>query len=165
MTPSALERFKRAQRAPIDGFESALREIRNGRKQGHWIWYVLPQVRGLGTSEHSRKFGIADREEAIAYLRDPELRAHLLEIVQAIAERLTARSPGSLRDLMGSEIDAVKTVSSLTLFRAIAGQLVRADASRMYEELARAADHVLALAKAEGYPPCERTQQWLEKRH
>jgi uncharacterized protein (DUF1810 family) len=165
VTDSALERFKLAQSAPTDGFESALREIRNGQKQGHWIWYVLPQIRGLGTSEYSRKFGIADREEAVAYLRDPELRAHLLEIVQAIAERLIARSPSSLPVLMGSEIDAIKTVSSLTLFRAIAGQLVRADASRTYEELARAADQVLALAKAQGYPPCERTLQWLEKRH
>lgn len=162
---SSLDRFRLAQRDPANGFESALREIRAGGKRGHWIWYVLPQIQGLGSSAYSRKYGIADRDEAVAYLRDPELRDHFLEIVAAVAERLTTSHPTSLRDLMGSEIDAVKTVSSLTLFRAIAGQLVRADASRMYEELARAADHVLALAKAEGYPPCERTQQWLEKRH
>jgi uncharacterized protein (DUF1810 family) len=157
-----LERFKLAQRSAAAGYATALAEIRGGRKRGHWIWYVLPQIQGLGASPYSRKFGITDPDEAVAYLRDPELRAHLLEIVQAIAARLSAGSHGSLPVLMGSEIDAIKTVSSLTLFRVIAERLARGGEEPIYAEIARVADQVLSFARAEGYPPCERTIRWLE---
>jgi uncharacterized protein (DUF1810 family) len=151
---SRLERFRLAQRSQSAGYAAALAEIRSGRKVGHWIWYVLPQIRGLGSSEYSLKFGIQDRDEAVAYLRDPELRAHLLEITQAVAERLRRRSPATLRGIMGSHIDAQKTVSSLTLFGRIAHELGDV-------EIAQAAEEVLALAAAEGYPACGWTLQSL----
>jgi len=113
-----LDRFKQAQRSSTAGYDSALREIQSGRKRGHWIWYVLPQLRGLGSSRNAREFGIDGRDEAVEYPGDPELRARLEEIVRAIADHL--RAGGSLGNLMGSEIDALKTVSSLTLFERVA---------------------------------------------
>ena len=68
---SDLERFKRAQDQPHSGFATALSELRSGRKTGHWIWYVFPQLSGLGTSDVSQIYGIADVTEATDYLRDP----------------------------------------------------------------------------------------------
>jgi uncharacterized protein (DUF1810 family) len=65
---SRLTRFMSAQNAAEAGFASALDEIRSGRKQGHWIWYVFPQLSGLGTSALSRTFGIDGEEEAIEFL-------------------------------------------------------------------------------------------------
>ena len=114
-----LERFRTAQDAPGSGFDEALQEIRAGAKTGHWIWYVFPQLSGLGASAMSQAYAIADAAEAEAYLRDPTLRARLLTITAAVAEQLTSRGR-SLRTLMGSEIDARKLVSSLTLFEHVA---------------------------------------------
>ena len=65
-----LERFKREQ---AYDYETALREIRGGRKTSHWIWYIFPQMKGLGTSGMSDYYGISDIEEAKAYLADPVL--------------------------------------------------------------------------------------------
>src|SRR5688500_14248453 len=65
-----LERFKVAQDAEHGGFRSAIAELRAGRKRTHWIWFVFPQISGLGSSETSRRFALRGREEAEAYLRD-----------------------------------------------------------------------------------------------
>ena len=157
----SLDRFKQAQRSARDGYQVALEEIRSGGKRGHWIWYVLPQIRGLGSSGNARTFAIEDAAEAADYLRDQELRGRLLEIAKAIAERLRARRPASLRALMGSHIDALKTVSSLTLFGRVAERLSAAEGLRDCEELARVANEVLSLAAAEGYPPCRATLRAL----
>lgn len=154
---TGLERFKSAQSAANSGFDSALAEICAGGKRGHWIWYVFPQIAGLGASPMSAHFAIADEAEAIEYLRDPDLRARLLTIATAVAERLNARQPGSLRVLMGSDIDARKVVSSLTLFGRVAEGLHAAEGLEVYQRLASVADEVLAAAVAEGFAPCEYT--------
>ena len=152
-----LERFKVAQQSRTTGYEAALREIQAGRKRSHWIWYVLPQLAGLGSSTNAMEYGIGGREEARAYLADPELRARLLAVVSAIAEQLGTRE---LEDLMGSRIDAQKTVSSLTLFARIARQ--QGD-SKEYEAITQVAEEVLSLAAAQGYPPCQRTLRALDQ--
>ena len=82
---SRLERFKTAQESPGSGFDTALAEIRAGRKRSHWIWYIFPQLAGLGGSARSKTFAIEGEGEAEEYLRDPLLRARLLEITAAAA--------------------------------------------------------------------------------
>lgn len=155
---AALDRFKKAQHS-AEGFASALNEIRAGAKTGHWIWYVFPQLRGLGTSPMSRTFGIADEAEAAAFLRDPELRSRYATITQAVVEQLRAGT--SLESLMGSEIDAMKLVSSLTLFGHVAKALAVEEDSTAFAVVASAADDVLAAAAREGFPPCAATLQRL----
>ena len=116
-----LDRYLEAQNQPHTGFASALAEIRAGGKQGHWIWYVFPQLAGLGRSGPSLRYAIADLSEARAYLQHPELRSRLLAITSAVAEQ--ARQGHRLADVMGSSIDVTKLVSSLTLFAHVARQL------------------------------------------
>ena len=124
---SRLERFKSAQDSADSGFESALEEIRAGRKRGHWIWYVFPQLSGLGTSGFSHSFAIDGEEEAIAFLHDEKLRSRLLTIATAVVEQLKSHKATPLRALMGSDIDARKVVSSLTLFGRVAKKLHAAE--------------------------------------
>jgi uncharacterized protein (DUF1810 family) len=156
---SRLERFKHAQASAHAGYDAALREIVGGRKRGHWIWYVLPQLRGLGSSPNAETYGIDGRDEAIDYLADEELRGRLLEISTSILGHL--ESGASLRALMASEIDAMKTVSSLTLFGLVAERMPRSRETTQLEDLARIANEILAIAAAQGYPRCERTLRAL----
>jgi uncharacterized protein (DUF1810 family) len=115
---SDLRRFHDAQgHGPGCAYEGALAELRNGRKQGHWIWFVLPQLRGLGCSPTSQHYGINDLAEAQAYLADPFLAERLERVIRTVGDQL--QQPGqTLALLMGSDLDAVKTISSLTLFEA-----------------------------------------------
>ena len=113
---TTLQRFHLAQGHGADSaYEQALAELRSGRKQGHWIWFVLPQLRGLGQSPTSQRYGIENLAEAQAYLADPLLRQRLEAVIEAIDHQV--QQPGqSLTLLMGGELDAAKTISSLTLF-------------------------------------------------
>src|SRR4051794_34671223 len=115
--PHDLERFRSAQEDGSTGFHSALAEIRAGQKQGHWIWYVLPQLAGLGSSTRAQRYGINGRAEAVEYLGDPVLGERLLTITEAVAAH--AIRGVSLVHLMNSRIDAQKLVSSLTLFEGV----------------------------------------------
>ncbi|HEU0242936.1 MAG TPA: DUF1810 domain-containing protein [Candidatus Limnocylindrales bacterium] len=106
--PWELVRFLREQ---VGMHEAALRELRAGRKTGHWIWYEFPQLAGLGMSSMSRRFAISGLDEARAYLAHPVLRPRLIELCDALLihrERAAA-------DLLG-HVDAVKVRSSMTLF-------------------------------------------------
>lgn len=143
------------------GFAAALREIRSGAKTGHWIWYVFPQIAGLGLSPAAREFSIEGEDEAAEYLRDPELRSRLLSITTAVAEQLRAGDPPALESLMGSDIDARKVVSSLTLFRHVAQRLQAGEPRDEYESLVTVADEVLATAAAQGYGACAYTLKRL----
>jgi uncharacterized protein (DUF1810 family) len=104
-----LERFHAAQRGAYDG---ALAELRAGRKRGHWIWFVFPQVRGLGHSEMSRRYAIGSLAEARAYLSDATLGPRL----RACCEALAALGDGTDIDAVMGGIDALKLHSSMTLF-------------------------------------------------
>ncbi len=105
-----LERFRRAQAA---SYATALAEIRAGRKMTHWIWYIFPQLRGLGQSPMSDFYGISGLDEARAYLADPMLGPHLSEI----SEALLALSTDDPQSVMGFP-DELKLCSSMTLFEA-----------------------------------------------
>ena len=98
-------------------YDRALAELRDGRKRSHWIWFVLPQLAGLGRSAMAQRYGIADLDEARAYLADPVLRQRLEAVIGVIDEQLRKLGQ-SLEHLMGSGLDAAKTVSSLTLYEA-----------------------------------------------
>jgi uncharacterized protein (DUF1810 family) len=107
-----LERFVRAQQRD---YAQALAELSAGRKRSHWIWYVLPQLRGLGQSEMAREYGIKDREEAAAYVAHPLLGPRLVECVNAILDHSDSSAVGILGD-----VDALKFRSCLTLFAQVA---------------------------------------------
>ena len=154
---SQLDRFRDAQNSSSSGFEAALGEIRAGGKRGHWIWYVFPQLRGLGSSGSSSMFGIDGEREAVEYLRDPELRSRLITIATAVMDQLRPEGTRSLRALMGSDLDARKLVSSMTLFGHVARKLHEADGLDAYNSMATLADTVLAEAARQGYPPCAYT--------
>jgi uncharacterized protein (DUF1810 family) len=106
--PFDLQRFVDAQDRTYD---TVLSELRAGRKRSHWIWFVFPQVRGLGRSATAQRFGIASRAEAQAYLAHPVLRARLVECAQLLL-RHTGRSA---HDILGPP-DDLKVRSSMTLF-------------------------------------------------
>jgi uncharacterized protein (DUF1810 family) len=105
-----LQRFVSAQ--DRDGtYERALAELRAGRKRSHWMWFVFPQVAGLGTSAMSQAYAINSLDEAIAYLQHSILGPRLREATEALLA-----APGSAVEILG-EIDAVKLRSSMTLFQ------------------------------------------------
>ena len=157
----SLERFRQAQNAPFAGFAAALDEVRAGGKRSHWIWYVFPQIDGLGSSPTAQRFALHGEEETAAFLRDSELRGRYLTIASAVEEQLRTYPGTSLRMLMGSGIDARKLVSSLTLFRHVAQELHAREPHDDYAAIARVADAILARAEAEGYPPCAFTLRQL----
>ncbi len=149
-----LERFHEAQAGRSADYDTALTEIRAGGKRSHWIWYIFPQIEGLGRSSMARDYAIRDLDEACAYLRDPILRARYEEIVAAVSEQLVRGI--RLEDLMGSRIDALKLVSSLTLFRAAAEQLAREDST--FTSLAERLAALLGQTARQDYPPCDFTR-------
>jgi uncharacterized protein (DUF1810 family) len=110
--PHELARFLEAQE-PVIG--TALAELRAGRKRTHWMWFVFPQMRGLGTSPMAERYGIASLAEARAYLAHPVLGPRL----RACTEAVLAHAGRSLRDMLGAPDDA-KFRSSMTLFAAAA---------------------------------------------
>ena len=116
----SLDRFLQAQ-AQDGSYDRALAELKAGRKTGHWIWWVFPQLKGLGSSHNSTYYGLADEAEARAYLEHPILGVRYRECVKIVHGHLCkdGRSPLAL---MGSEADALKLRASLGLFRKVAPQ-------------------------------------------
>ena len=146
----SLERFHQAQADAWAGYSTALEEIRRGRKSSHWIWYIFPQIDGLGRSSTAREFALRDSEEACDYLRDPILRGRYTEIACAVSEQLAKGVP--IEDLMGGATDALKLASSLTLFREAAFRLGEGDDE--FASLARLFDSMIQRMAAQGYPAC-----------
>lgn len=107
--PFDLQRFVDAQN-PV--YDSVCAELRNGRKQGHWMWFIFPQLRGLGSSAMATKFGISSRKEAEAYLNHPVLGPRLEECT-----RLVNLVEGRPIDEIFGYPDDLKFRSSMTLFR------------------------------------------------
>ena len=108
--PSDLQRFIDAQDAG-GTYLTALDELRRGRKQSHWMWFVFPQLRGLGKSERARRYAIGSLAEARAYLAHPVVGQRLRTATSILLE-------GPPRDAQAvfGEVDAVKLRSSMTLF-------------------------------------------------
>src|SRR3989475_1798153 len=149
----SLERFHEAQASRGAGYDTALAEIRAGGKRSHWIWYIFPQIEGLGRSSTARAYAMQDLGEACAYLRDPILRARYEKIVAAVSEQLVRGI--RVEDLMGGRTDALKLVSSLTLFRAAAEQLAREDST--FISLAERLAALLGQTARQDYLPCDFT--------
>ena len=105
-----LERFVRAQDDGLT-FDHAVAELRRGRKTSHWMWFVFPQIAGLGQSPMSQRFAISSLAQAQAYLRHPVLGPRLIQCARILAER----NDGSAQQIFG-ELDARKLQSSMTLF-------------------------------------------------
>jgi len=103
-----LSRFIEAQES---NYFTALEEIKNGRKQGHWMWYIFPQIQGLGYSSTSQYFAIQNIEEATEYLNDNILGARLIEI----CNELLKLDSDDAYSILGSP-DNLKLKSSVTLF-------------------------------------------------
>jgi uncharacterized protein (DUF1810 family) len=106
--PYDLQRFVDAQ-APV--FEQVCTELREGRKRSHWMWFVFPQIKGLGHSETARRFAISSREEAEAYLQHPVLGPRLRECT-----RLVNLVEGRSIEQIFGHPDDLKFRSSMTLF-------------------------------------------------
>ena len=106
--PFDLQRFVDAQR---DSYDTALAELRAGAKRSHWMWFVFPQVAGLGRSATAQHFAISGLDEARAYLAHPVLGPRLVECTRALVE-LAGSDPVAV---LGS-VDAQKLRSSMTLF-------------------------------------------------
>jgi uncharacterized protein (DUF1810 family) len=106
--PFNLDRFVSAQAAV---FPQVLAELSAGRKRGHWIWFIFPQMKGLGRSAQSEYYGIGSREEAAAYVRHPLLGPRLIECTQLV-NQVEGRA---IREILGPP-DDLKFRSSITLF-------------------------------------------------
>ena len=110
--PHDLNRFVEAQEGV---YEQALAEIRGGRKRSHWMWFVFPQIDGLGSSPTARRYAIKGRAEAEAYLTHPVLVPRLVACAEAAA---AVPEPASALDVFGSP-DDLKLRSSATLFACV----------------------------------------------
>ena len=107
-------KFLYAQDNPPAGcstYAQALEEMKAGGKSSHWIWYIFPQIAGLGHSELNNRYSLTSKEEVLMYYSDPTLKARMNEILQVILD-----SKLGIGNLMGSQIDAKKFLSSMTLF-------------------------------------------------
>ena len=117
-----LNRFIERQK---EDYPTALKEIQNGRKESHWMWWIFPQLKGLGFSYTSTEYGIADLEEAKAYLQNPYLHNNLVTICNALLQ-LESNDAG----LVMGYPDDLKLCSSMTLFdcagpdEAVFGQVI-----------------------------------------
>jgi uncharacterized protein (DUF1810 family) len=106
-----VKRFLEAQNREYAGYKQALEEVRGGEKHGHWIWYVFPQVKGLGYSEMANYYGIKDREEGEDYLLHPTLNDRIHEISKVLLQH-----EGKTAVEIFGRLDAMKVKSSMTLF-------------------------------------------------
>jgi uncharacterized protein (DUF1810 family) len=118
--PFDLQRFVDAQ-APV--YQRVVAELRHGRKQSHWMWFIFPQLAGLGHSPMARRFAISSREEAVAYLGHDVLGPRLRECT-ALVNAVEGRT---IREILGSP-DDVKFCSSMTLFGTVSSDAVFAAA-------------------------------------
>lgn len=105
-----IERFIAAQN---EFYEIALKEIKNGKKETHWMWFIFPQLKYLGNSEMSLYYGISNKEEAILYLKNAILRNRLINISKELY-----KLNDNINNIMGP-IDSLKLNSSMTLFKYI----------------------------------------------
>ncbi len=105
---TVVHKFKVAQESY---YEQALQEVKSGRKKTHWMWYIFPQILGLGQTSVSIYYSLDGLEEAIEFLSDTTLRSHLQEITQALLDL----QESDIENVLG-EIDAMKLRSSMTLF-------------------------------------------------
>jgi uncharacterized protein (DUF1810 family) len=141
-------------------FGAALSEVIQGRKRTHRMWYIFPQVAGLGSSSMAQRYAIESTDEAAAFLMHPVLGTDYLRIVEAVWQQV-AHEGISVHGLFGSPDDA-KLVSSLTLFEGVARRLDPHQSS-LATFVAQAAD-ILRASSIEGLNRCATTEVFLASR-
>ncbi len=149
-----LSRFHQAQQG---AYHTAYAEIKAGKKTGHWIWYIFPQLETLGRSENARFYGIHDFAEACDYLNDPLLFNHYLQMVQLVQEKLEHGIP--IEVLMGGQIDAQKLSSSLTLFQSASSYLafINNQSANKFRILEQHCNTIINIISNQGYRACPQT--------
>lgn len=150
MPDADLERFHDGYRRH---FDEALAEINGGRKTSHWMWFIFPQVAGLGTSPTASHYAIRDLAEADAFVLDPVIGPLYRTLVDAVWRQVVG-SGVSLRTLFGPPDDH-KLVSSLTLFAGVASQLGECAAT------VAQANEILDHANTQGLARCATTERFV----
>ena len=113
-----LDRFRSTH---VEAYQTALQEIKAGKKQSHWMWYIFPQIQGLGHSAMAMYYEIQSKEEALAYWHDPVLNSHMIEICRELMKR-----NASIDDILGFP-DNLKLRSCMTLFWLVSGEQIFKD--------------------------------------
>ncbi len=157
---NTIKRFINAHQGEYKG---AFKEIKNGKKVSHWIWYIFPQLKILGYSETAKYYGIWDFKESCNYLRNPLLFKHYTDIVELVESQLNKGI--ALEKLMGGEVDAKKLASSLTLFCATAKHLatIEQENAPQYNKLADCCERIFKIITKQGYYRCSKTQKIIEQ--
>ena len=151
-----LDRFESAHEAM---FDRALSEIRAGEKRSHWMWFVFPQVEGLGHSATARRFAIRSWDQAVAFLRHPVLGTNYRTAVDAVARKIVDEGMSLLR--LFPPPDDLKLVSSLTMFIPVAHSLpIGGYADDRWLVRAQA---LLDATRTEGYEGCAVTERVLAR--
>jgi uncharacterized protein (DUF1810 family) len=151
MSDVHLERFRDGYRHDLG---RALGELEQGRKRSHWMWFMFPQVAGLGTSPMAAHYAIHSRGEAKAFLRDPDLGPGYQELVDAVWRQIIGR--GATIQMLFGQPDDQKLVSSLTLFAGVAAELGDEWTLGLIK-----ANEILDRAAEQGLPRCAATQRFL----
>jgi uncharacterized protein (DUF1810 family) len=147
----------------VQDYQTALSELRGGRKQSHWIWYIMPMMSGIGYSHMCQTYGVPSLDHATGYLLHPILGPRLAEVVEVVHSQICERNL-KLQRLMGSDVDALKAVSCLVLFRAAAEPLASADVPVPFDvsKFRDRAKLVLDAVSA-SYPACKFTTDYLKR--
>ncbi|MBA2711838.1 MAG: DUF1810 family protein [Tatlockia sp.] len=145
----------------MPSYKQALAELSSGSKNGHWIWYILPQIQSLGHSKNAKFFGIKTFAEACDYLQNKILFDRYCEITKTVLRQLQKGTP--LLKLMGSSVDTSKLLASLTLFRtATRFLLYQGHLNLGYAKLIEDCDKIFNLVGKKGYSPCKTTLTFLK---
>lgn len=157
-----IQRFIDAQQGKdfYPSYQSAYAEIKAGKKQSHWIWYIFPQLAALGYSSTAKYFGIVDLNEACEFIQHKELFNNYYEMTQLVLRQLE-KTPITV--LMGGTIDALKLTSSLTLFREAAAFLLSQGTNyHDFMSLIECCDQLFKKLSNQGYFPCKKTQLFVQ---
>src|SRR4051794_800849 len=155
MNSSSLNRFLEAQADADSGFETALKELKAGRKTSHWIWYIFPQLVGLGRSPTAKFYGLAGLDEARNYFLDPVLGPRIQAVTAVVREKLEQGI--LLNNLMGSAVDSAKLASCLTLFEAVIKTIPKEKQRSGHADFSADVTSILRMAEQQGYPRCQFT--------
>jgi uncharacterized protein (DUF1810 family) len=139
-----------------ESYDQAMSELSRGRKRSHWMWFIFPQIAGLGTSPTAVHYAIRDRAEADAFLTDPTLGTAYRELVDVVWTQVVTNRV-SVHRLFGSPDDH-KLVSSLTLFAGVAAALEDTEWNRFVKR----ANEILDESETQQLPRCVVTQRFLE---
>ena len=142
-------------------FRTPLSEIEAGEKTGHWMWWIFPQAKGLGTSENAKKYAIESLDEAVACLADPVFGDRYCQMVDAVWSQVVINGT-LIKTLFPGNVDDRKLVSSLTLFRRAAEHLTQLQRPepdrRAFSLLIHQSTEILERAQGENLGPCSLSQ-------